>query len=127
MIKNEFPYGLYDPLTEHSHCGVGFLTRKDGTQTHQMLLMGHEALCAVPHRGGMSSEGVGDGAGICVDLSNDFFSKICEQELEAGTYGVGNFFLPNNTEYHKKADAIINAALAMRSCLLYTSPSPRDA
>jgi len=24
----------------------------------------HEALCAVPHRGGMSSEGVGDGAGV---------------------------------------------------------------
>ncbi|NRB03281.1 MAG: hypothetical protein HRU30_08455, partial [Rhodobacteraceae bacterium] len=48
--------GLYDPSQEHSACGVGFLTRKDGTQTHDLLRKGHEALCAVPHRGGMSSE-----------------------------------------------------------------------
>ena len=55
--------GLYDPEREHSACGVGFLTRKDGIQSHDVLRRGHEALCAVPHRGGMSSEGVGDGAG----------------------------------------------------------------
>ena len=51
--------GLYDPEREHSACGVGFLTRKDGIQSHDVLRRGHEALCAVPHRGGMSSEGVG--------------------------------------------------------------------
>ncbi len=61
--------GLYDPEREHSACGVGFLTRKDGIQSHDVLRRGHEALCAVPHRGGMSSEGVGDGAGVSVDLS----------------------------------------------------------
>ncbi|MEM6477534.1 MAG: hypothetical protein AAF647_00670, partial [Pseudomonadota bacterium] len=69
MTEFDNSYGLYDPSFEKSSCGVGFLTRKGGVQTHDLLLKGHEALCAVPHRGGMSSEGVGDGAGISVDLS----------------------------------------------------------
>ncbi|MEM6304987.1 MAG: glutamate synthase-related protein [Pseudomonadota bacterium] len=88
------PFGLYDPDLEHSACGVGFLTRKDGRQTHEVLKHGHQALCAVPHRGGMSSEGVGDGAGISVDLSARFFSKVAGRDLTTGTFGVGNFFMP---------------------------------
>ncbi|MEM6617916.1 MAG: glutamate synthase large subunit, partial [Pseudomonadota bacterium] len=102
---------LYDPLREHSSCGVGFLTRKDSTQTHDLLLKGHEALCAVPHRGGMSSEGVGDGAGVSVDLSIGFFSKLAGQTLRAGTFGVGNFFLPADEGQHSRAKALIEDTL----------------
>ena len=58
--------GLYDPASEKSSCGVGFITRKDSVQSHDILIKAHEALCSVPHRGGMSSEGVGDGADIFV-------------------------------------------------------------
>lgn len=103
--------GLYDPRDERSSCGVGFLTRKDGVQTHDLILLGHEALCAVPHRGGMSSEGVGDGAGICVDLSLRFFSKIAGHLLEAGRFGVGNFFLPDDPGQHEQAFALIEHQL----------------
>ena len=53
-------YGLYDASLEKSSCGVGFITRKDSKQTNQLIRMGNEALCSVPHRGGVSSEGVGD-------------------------------------------------------------------
>ncbi len=98
--------GLYDPNLEHSACGVGFLTRKDSKQTHDLLVKGHEALCAVPHRGGMSSEGVGDGAGISVDLSLRFFSKLTGQDLKAGRFGVGNFFMPSD-------DAQLDAAITL--------------
>lgn len=87
---------LFNPELEHSSCGVGFLTRKDGVQTHKVLTKAHEALCAVPHRGGMSSEGVGDGAGVSVDLSIKFFSKLVGKQLDPGHFGVGNFFLPEN-------------------------------
>lgn len=104
--------GLYDPNQEHSACGVGFLTRKDGQQTHDLLVKGHEALCAVPHRGGMSSEGVGDGAGISVDLSLKFFSKLAGQELEAGAFGVGNFFMPSDASQHERAAAFVRDTLA---------------
>ncbi|KJZ18675.1 GltA [Loktanella sp. S4079] len=114
MLSNPSTFGLYDPAQEHSACGVGFLTRKDSKQTHDVLKRGHEALCAVPHRGGMSSEGVGDGAGISVDLSLNFFRKLTGLELTAGNFGVGNFFLPANTEEHPRAEALIETALAER-------------
>lgn len=100
--------GLYDPLLEHSSCGVGFLTRKDSEQTHDVIIKGHEALCAVPHRGGMSSEGVGDGAGISVDLSIDFFSQLVGKTLKAGRFGVGNFFLPNDESCRDAAIKLVS-------------------
>ncbi|MEM1162533.1 MAG: glutamate synthase-related protein, partial [Pseudomonadota bacterium] len=103
--------GLYDPSREHSACGVGFLTRKDSQQTHDLIVKSHEALCAVPHRGGMSSEGVGDGAGISVDLSLRFFEKVSGQKLQPGGFGVGNFFLPADPSQHDVAIALIERVL----------------
>ena len=103
--------GLYDPEREHSACGVGFLTRKDGMQSHDVLRRGHEALCAVPHRGGMSSEGVGDGAGVSVDLSLEFFEKLCGVSLIPGKFGVGNFFLPADPVQHDHAASLIENCL----------------
>ncbi|MEM0899703.1 MAG: glutamate synthase-related protein [Pseudomonadota bacterium] len=111
MVRESSPYGLYDPADEKSSCGVGFLTRKDGKQTHEVLHLGHQALCSVPHRGGMSSEGIGDGAGISVDLSERFFSEICGKELKRGAFGVGNFFLPDDKSFHEEAFQIIEAAI----------------
>ena len=88
LVKPSGNFGLYAPQHHKDSCGVGFLTRKDGVQTHELMLLAHEALCAVPHRGGMSSEGVGDGAGVSVDLSTAFFSKIVGKQLTAGTGGM---------------------------------------
>ncbi len=99
--------GLYNHEDERSSCGVGFLTRKDSKQTHDLLVKGHQALCAVPHRGGMSSEGIGDGAGISVDLSVKFFRKVSGVELEAGAFGVGNFFLPADEAHRDRAQQIV--------------------
>ena len=112
MRDNPSLTGLYEPEREHSACGVGFLTRKDGVQTHDVLRRGHEALCAVPHRGGMSSEGVGDGAGISVDLSLEFFENLCGTTFIHGQFGVGNFFLPEDPAQHDHAAALIENCLA---------------
>ncbi len=103
---------LYDHSVEHSSCGVGFITRKDGKQTHDVIDKGHEALCAVPHRGGMSSAGVGDGAGICIDLSDKFFSRLASRPLVHGQYGVGNFFLPVDEVARKNAAATVEHLLS---------------
>lgn len=104
--------GLYDPEHEKSSCGVGFLTRKDGIQSHEVIRKLHEALCAVPHRGGMSSEGVGDGAGVNLDLSLRFFADLTgRDDLQPGRFGVGNFFVPNDPASHAEADAVIETAL----------------
>ena len=88
MDKQLQPTGLYDPELDYSACGVGFITRKDSIQTHKVLRLGHEALCSVPHRGGMSSEGIGDGAGISIDLSLDFFQEITSSKLQLDYFGV---------------------------------------
>lgn len=108
LDKNSY---LFDPSLEKSSCGVGFLTRKDGKQTHELLLKGHEALCAVPHRGGMSSEGVGDGAGVSIDLSIRFFNDLVDKSLEIGEFGVGNFFLPNDPKQHKRAVDLVTSKI----------------
>lgn len=106
-------HGLYDISEDRSSCGVGFITRKDSVQTHDVLVRGHEALCAVPHRGGMSSEGVGDGAGVSIDLSLPFFRDLTgRNDLELHRFGVGNFFMPENPALHEEAAAVIAAALA---------------
>lgn len=104
--------GLFDPDQEKSSCGVGFLTRKDGRQTHEVIRKLHEALCAVPHRGGMSSEGVGDGAGVNLDLSLRFFRELTGRpDLALGQFGVGNFFLPNDPDFHAEAENVIENTL----------------
>jgi glutamate synthase (NADPH/NADH) large chain len=113
MTANDQALSLYDITEDKSSCGVGFITRKDSVQTHDVLVRGHEALCAVPHRGGMSAEGVGDGAGISVDLSLSFFCGLTGRpDLAAGRFGVGNFFLPNDSGQHSVAVGIIEQALA---------------
>lgn len=109
---NPYPYGLYDPSKDSDSCGVGFITRKDGEQTHEVLQMAHSALCTVPHRGGMSAEGVGDGAGVNVDLSLNFFRKITGLPLEAGRFGVGNFFVPKDAALRANAERLVEETLA---------------
>ncbi|MFT4190173.1 MAG: glutamate synthase central domain-containing protein, partial [Comamonas sp.] len=105
------PLGLYDPALDSDSCGVGFITRKDGRQTHEVLKLAHEALCTVPHRGGMSAEGVGDGAGINVDLSLAFFRKLTGLPLAAGAFGVGNFFVPRDAAARARAEQLVESAL----------------
>ena len=119
--------GIYDRELEHSACGVGFITRKDGKQSHEIFVLANEALCAVPHRGGISSEGVGDGAGISIDLSASFFSKITGRKLSYGKFAVGNFFLPSDKKQHNRAVAIVRETLARYDFdLLMTRDLPVD-
>ena len=102
---------LYDINLEKSNCGVGFITRKDGNQTHELLKLGHEAMCNVPHRGGMASDGVGDGAGISVDLSLNYFEKLTRKKLKKGFFGVGNFFLPLDLKNKIAAEKFVDTVL----------------
>nr|WP_217508784.1 glutamate synthase-related protein [Curtobacterium pusillum] len=108
---NPSPFGLYDPARESSDCGVGFITRLDGTPSHDVIRKGDEALCAIPHRGGKSAEGVGDGAGVSVDLSVEFFSAIAGEALRAGHFGVANCFVPSDETERTAAVQVVTAAI----------------
>lgn len=99
---------LVDPNLEHSSCGVGFITNKKGKPTHELLQFADEALCKIPHRGGMSSEGVGDGAGVNIDISVNFFRHLTDiEDLKAGEFGVANFFFPFDKSQHERAEQIL--------------------
>ena len=67
---------LYNADQSKDSCGVGFITHKRSVQTHDLLVKSDQALCTIPHRGGMSAEGVGDGAGVNIELSLKFFRKV---------------------------------------------------
>ncbi len=95
---------LYNAELSQDSCGVGFITHKQSKQTHDLLLKSHEALCTIPHRGGMSAEGIGDGAGVNIDLSLKFFRKITNMPtLELGQFGVANFFFPEDHDHYDSA------------------------
>ncbi|CAK7260422.1 MULTISPECIES: glutamate synthase-related protein [unclassified Shinella] len=128
MDPREETFGLYDPSQEKSSCGVGFITRKDGKQTHDVLKKGHGALCAVPHRGGTSAEGVGDGAGVSVDISLGFFRKLTgRDDLQPRRFGVGNFFLPNDPVFRLEGERIIEDAFCAQGFpVLLTRDVPID-
>ncbi|MCM3504047.1 glutamate synthase-related protein [Curtobacterium sp. ODYSSEY 48 V2] len=108
---NPSPFGLYDPARESSDCGVGFITRLDGVPTHDVIVRGDEALCSIPHRGGKSAEGVGDGAGVSIDLSVEFFSAITGEELVAGHFGVANCFVPADPDERAAAVQTVTDAI----------------
>ncbi|MEM6642320.1 MAG: glutamate synthase-related protein [Bacteroidota bacterium] len=103
---------VFNPSVEHSSCGVGFITRKDGQQTHEVLTLADQSLCKIPHRGGISAEGIGDGAGVNIDISEYFFQKLLgDKSLKGGEFGVGNFFYPYSEAFHQKADDVIEETL----------------
>ncbi len=111
-LNNE-EYMLYDPNLTQDSCGVGFITHKHSVQSHELLTITHQALCTIPHRGGMSVEGIGDGAGVNIDLSRKFFRKITgNPALELGQFGVANFFFPeDHLHYDSAAQKMVESHL----------------
>ncbi|WP_030605995.1 glutamate synthase-related protein [Streptomyces fulvoviolaceus] len=109
---NQSTNGLYDPARDHSDCGVGFITRLDGAPSHDVIRKGDEALRTIPHRGGKSAEGVGDGAGVSVDLSVEFFAAITGEELRAGHFGVANCFVPTDAGRRDGAVDLVGRSIA---------------
>ena len=94
--------GLYDPAEEHDACGVGLVASIDGQARREVVEAGIEALKAVWHRGAVDADGkTGDGAGIHVQIPQDFFVEHVERTghtLDHAPVGVGMIFLPR-TDY----------------------------
>lgn len=95
--------GLYEPITEHDSCGVGFVVDIKGNSSHQIVKDGIQVLENMEHRGatGFDAE-TGDGAGIMVQIPDQFFRDRCKKidiELpESGDYAAGLVFLPKLVE-----------------------------
>ena len=65
---------IYKDSYEHSSCGVGLIASLNGKESKQVVEMGVEALKCLYHRGAIDADGkTGDGAGIQLSISKDFF------------------------------------------------------
>ena len=94
--------GLYDPADERDACGVGLVASIDGAPSRRVVEAGIEALKAVWHRGAVDADGkTGDGAGIHLQIPQDFFREHITRTGHAvgeGRIGIGMVFLPR-TDY----------------------------
>ncbi|MEC7675557.1 MAG: glutamate synthase central domain-containing protein, partial [Pseudomonadota bacterium] len=89
----------YDPADEHDACGVGFVAAIDGKPRREVVLAGVQALQAIWHRGAVDADGkTGDGAGIHLQIPQDFFREHVERTghavAENAYMAVGMVFLP---------------------------------
>ncbi|EUJ26905.1 glutamate synthase large subunit [Listeria cornellensis] len=93
-------HGLYDPKNEHDACGIGFVANIKGRSSHKIVEQGIHMLCQLKHRGGEVGGDTGDGAGILLEISDDFFRDACAQIdivlPEKYHYAVGMFNFPQN-------------------------------
>jgi glutamate synthase domain-containing protein 2/glutamate synthase domain-containing protein 1/glutamate synthase domain-containing protein 3 len=105
--------GLYDPAFEHDSCGVAFVARLNGEPSHETLVRALTALENLEHRGAAGADPLtGDGAGMLLQLPDEFFRAVAEEELPAaGTYGVAVCFLPRDDGPRAELERVLVAAV----------------
>ena len=92
---------LYDPSFEHDNCGIGAVVNIKGIKTHETVTNALKIVERLEHRAGKDAEGkTGDGVGIMLQISHNFFQKVC-QDLgiflgNERDYGIGMFFFPQD-------------------------------
>lgn len=91
--------GLDNPANEHDACGVGCIAHIEGIKSHDLILKALGILDKLAHRGAIGGDmKTGDGVGILSQIPDAFFRKKLPFSLpEAGQYGVGFFFLPQDS------------------------------
>ncbi|QEU61385.1 Glt1 [Kluyveromyces lactis] len=101
--------GLYDPEFEKDACGVGFVANIKGVSSHKIVSDARFLLCNMTHRGAVSSDGNGDGAGILTGIPHEFMQR--EFKLDVGIdipdqsqYAVGNVFFKKDSP-----EALVNS------------------
>jgi glutamate synthase domain-containing protein 1 len=106
--------GLYDRSFEHDACGVGFIANINGEKTHSIIENSIQALINLEHRGAVGGDmKTGDGAGILLQIPDEFLRANLEFELPApNRYGAGMFFLPSDEKLFACSTAIVEEATA---------------
>ncbi len=93
--------GLYHSEFEHDNCGIGAVVNIKGKKSHATVSNALQIVEKLEHRAGKDAEGkTGDGVGILLQISHNFFSKAVEPlGISLGDerdYGIGMFFFPQN-------------------------------
>ena len=67
---------------EHDACGIGTVVQIDGKQSYDVVDKALHIVEKLEHRAGKDASGkVGDGVGILLQISDDFFKKTLKSEL----------------------------------------------
>src|SRR3990172_5269855 len=96
-MSDSFPKqaGLYDSAYEHDSCGIGFVASIKGARSNDLVRRGIEVLERMEHRGAESADNkTGDGAGILLQIPNEFSRNDIPSIPGPGQYGTGIVFLP---------------------------------
>ena len=115
---------IYSESQEHDACGVGFVVSTEGKKSRKVVEYGIEALKAVWHRGAVDADGkTGDGAGIHVEIPQDFFIEKIENTGHSSDNSdvcVGMVFLPrNNYPAQEQCRTIVESILTKSNFNIY--------
>ena len=104
-------HGLYRSEFEHDNCGIGAIVNIKGQKSHDTVANALKIVENLEHRAGKDAEGkTGEGAGILLQVSHRFFSKVCKPlGIFLGSerdYGVGMFFFPQDELKRNQAKKI---------------------
>ena len=115
---------VYSKKMEHDACGVGLVASIDGKKSRKVIEYGIEALKAVWHRGAVDADGkTGDGAGIHIEISSDFFIEKIEMsghKYDNSEICVGMIFLPrNNYSDQESCRTLVESELTKNNFSIY--------
>jgi glutamate synthase (NADPH/NADH) large chain len=113
--------GLYDPAYEHDACGIGFVAHIHGVRSRDVVDKSLELLHNLSHRSAIAADGcTGDGAGILIQVPHAFMRRVCGAAgislPDAGSYGVGNLFLPSRRADRAICEHMVEAAVVEEGC-----------
>jgi glutamate synthase (NADPH/NADH) large chain len=109
-MKTERPvsHGLYRQEFEHENCGIGFVAHLKGKKSHCIIGQGLDILRNMTHRGAEGADSkTGDGAGVLIQVTRDFYLIQGYALPPAGQFGTGLIFLPKNESDAAKCEEIL--------------------
>lgn len=108
---------------EHDACGIGTVVQIDGKQSYDVVDKALHIVEKLEHRAGKDASGkVGDGVGILLQISDDFYIKTLKKEnIKLPEYcGVGMFFLPRNKLLLNQHKKMFEKIVEQESCKFIT-------
>ena len=110
-------WGLYEPITEHDACGVGFVAHIQGQKSREIVEQALEVLRRLSHRAATGSDPeTGDGAGIQIQIPHRFFKR---EGIRLGfdmprrrSYGIGMVFLPSDPAARRACEETLDQVVA---------------
>lgn len=100
--------GLYNPQNEHDSCGVGLVADINAVESHKIVEYAVKILERLMHRGAVGGDSkTGDGAGVLIQIPDEFFRGEIKNLPPKGGYAVGMVFLPQENDLAGECSSIL--------------------